>query len=215
VRATCAGDPSAGRCAFVLVFWRDGAEPHVTSEQSQSDRNADMAAIALHRDRAAFGRVFVSFAPRIKGYFRRLGADDAAAEDLVQEVMLAVWSKAHQFDPTRAALSTWIYSIARNKRIDMLRRAPPVDADWRDPTLQPPAAPQGDGVAEAREIKERIERAVARLPVEQAQLLRIFYFDDRTHTDIASDLGLPLGTVKSRLRLALGKLKSALEGLAD
>lgn len=176
---------------------------------------ADMLAVAQARDRAAFGRIFEHYGPRVKAYLRRLGAPDATAEDLTQEVMLSVWRRAHQFDRGRAALGTWIYTIARNKRIDALRRDRRPDFDPDDPALVVEGeggAPRGDDQAEAAEARREVMRAVAQLPAEQARLLRIFYFEEKPHSVIAEELGLPLGTVKSRLRLALGKLRVLLNG---
>jgi RNA polymerase sigma factor (sigma-70 family) len=175
---------------------------------------ADVRAVAQSQDRAAFARIFAFYGPRVKAYLRRLGAEDAAAEDLTQEVMLSIWRRAHQFDRSRAALSTWIYTIARNRRIDALRRERRPDFDPEDPALvgDNELAPRGDHYAEGAQARREVMRAVERLPVEQAQLLRIFYFEEKPHSVIAEELGLPLGTVKSRLRLALGKLRVLLNG---
>ena len=169
----------------------------------------DLRAVAEARDRAAFARVFAFYGPRVKAYLRRLGAEDAVAEDLTQEVMLSIWRRAHQFDRTRAALGTWVYTIARNKRIDALRRERRPDFDLEDPALVPEdgSAPRGDRQAEAEQVRRGVMEAVEQLPAEQAQLLRIFYFEEKPHSVIAEELGLPLGTVKSRLRLAMARLR--------
>ena len=170
---------------------------------------ADLRAVAERQDRAAFGRLFAFYGPRVKAYLRRLGAEDAAAEDMTQEVMLTVWRRAHQFDRARAALSTWIFTIARNKRIDAIRRDRRPDYDPDDPALleEPDASPRGDEVVEAAQMRRIVLGAVDQLPAEQADLLRIFYYEEKSHSVIAEELGLPLGTVKSRLRLAIGKLR--------
>jgi RNA polymerase sigma factor (sigma-70 family) len=180
----------------------------------EASLEADIGAVAAHGDRAAFARIFAFYGPRVKAYLRRLGAEDAVAEDLTQDVMLAIWRRAQQFDRTRAALSTWVYTIARNKRIDALRRERRPDFDPEDPMLVGEAemAPRGDHFAEAEQARRRVMQAVDQLPKEQAQLLRIFYFEEKPHSAIADELGLPLGTVKSRLRLALGKLRVLLNG---
>jgi RNA polymerase sigma-70 factor (ECF subfamily) len=185
-----------------------------TTQPNLGALEADMRSVALGRDRAAFGRIFAFYGPRVKAYLRRLGAGDAAAEDLTQEVMLSVWKRAHQYDRGRAALSTWIYTIARNKRIDALRRDRRPDFDPDDPALvvAGDGAPRGDRHAEAEQVRREVMRAVERLPQEQAQLLRIFYFEEKPHSVIAEELGLPLGTVKSRLRLALSKLRVLMDG---
>jgi RNA polymerase sigma-70 factor (ECF subfamily) len=183
------------------------AGPDVTLE-------TDIRAVAQARDRAAFARIFAFYGPRVKAYLRRLGAEDAVADDLTQEVMLSIWRRAHQFDRTRAALSTWVYTIARNRRIDALRRERRPEFDPEDPALVGDAelAPRGDRYAESEQARREVMRAVEQLPAEQAQLLRIFYFGEKPHSAIAEELGLPLGTVKSRLRLALVKLRVLLNG---
>lgn len=175
---------------------------------------ADLLSVARERDRAAFARLFDFYAPRVKAYLRRLGAEDAIAEDLMQEVMLSIWRRADQFDRSRAALSTWVYTIARNKRIDALRRDRRPDLDPDDPALMAESedASRGDLYAEAAQARRDILRAVEQLPPEQARLLRIFYFEEKPHSVIARELGLPLGTVKSRLRLALSKLRTLMNG---
>ncbi len=175
------------------------------------DHVAAVAAIARLGDRAAFGRLFRFFAPRVKAYLMRLGADNAAAEDLMQDVMLTVWRRAPTYDPALAGVSTWIFTIARNRRIDALRRGrrPPLDAE--EPALQPAAPVTPDSALDARQWERRIGAAIAVLPPEQAQMLKLAYFEDRSHTDIAETLNLPLGTVKSRLRLAIARLRSAFE----
>jgi RNA polymerase sigma-70 factor (ECF subfamily) len=168
-------------------------------------------AIARHADRQAFARLFQFFAPRVKAYLMRLGADDAAAEDLMQDVMLTVWRRAPTYDPALAGVSTWVFTIARNRRIDALRRVkrPPIDAD--EPALVPSAPLAPDSAIAAQQWETRIAAAIATLPAEQAQMLKLAYFDDRSHSDIAETLKLPLGTVKSRLRLAIGRLRSLFE----
>jgi RNA polymerase sigma-70 factor (ECF subfamily) len=176
---------------------------------------ADLRAVAERRDRDAFARVFAYYAPRVRTYLRRLGADAGVADELAQEVLLTVWRRAHQFDRSRAALSTWVYTIARNKRIDALRRERRPDFDPEDPAFVGEAlsGPRGDHHAEVEQVRREVARAVERLPPEQAELLRIFYFEEKPHSAIAEELGLPLGTVKSRLRLALGKMRVLLGGL--
>jgi RNA polymerase sigma-70 factor (ECF subfamily) len=177
------------------------AEAHVQALQ----------AVARHGDRQAFARLFAFFAPRVKSYLMRLGADEAAAEDLMQDVMLTVWRRAPSYDPTLAGVSTWIFTIARNRRIDALRRGKRPAMDANEPALLPSAPPAPDNALAAQQWESKITAAIATLPAEQAQMLKLAYFDDRSHSDIAAALSLPLGTVKSRLRLAVGRLRSLFE----
>jgi RNA polymerase sigma-70 factor (ECF subfamily) len=138
----------------------------------------------------------------------RLGASNASAEELAQETLLAVWRKAALFDPARAGASTWIFTIARNLRIDAIRRERPVPAD--DPSDAAPEAGADAGVM-AAEREQRVREAMKALPPEQAQIVELSFFSEEPHSAIAERLGLPLGTVKSRLRLAMGRLRALLE----
>ncbi len=170
----------------------------------------DLEAVGRNRDREAFARLFAYFAPRVKAYLRRIGADPQQAEELAQEVMLTVWRRARQFDPGKSSPSTWIFTIARNKRIDMLRRRAAAAAVESGEARG--EGPQED-VGEAFEavdiglMRDKLVQAIAELPPEQAEVLRIFYLEGKSHSEIADALGLPLGTVKSRLRLALARLR--------
>jgi RNA polymerase sigma-70 factor (ECF subfamily) len=169
-----------------------------------------LAAVAERRDRYAFATLFSHFAPRLKAYMRRLGLEDARAEELAQEVMLIVWRRATLYDPALASASTWIFTIARNKRIDELRRERRPEIDPDDPALVQDTAPAADLLVSQDQTGRRLRAAVAALPEEQAEVLRKNFFEDKPHGVIAAELALPLGTVKSRLRLALAKLRQAL-----
>ncbi len=163
--------------------------------------------IAQDRDRRAFADLFAYYAPRIKAYLRRLGADDTLCEELAQEAMLTVWRRAHLFDRRQAGVGTWIFTIARNKRIDAIRRDRRPEIDPNDPALVPEPEPSADKAVENDQRGARLHDAIAVLPEEQAKLLRLSYYDEKSHSAIAEELNLPLGTVKSRIRLALGKLQ--------
>ena len=165
--------------------------------------------IAAAADRSAFAELFQHFAPRVKSYALRLGAAGPAAEELAQETLLAVWRKAAQFDPSRASASTWIFTIARNLRIDALRRERPLPApeDDADP------APLADQLLAGAEEDGRVRKALKSLPPEQLQVIELSFFTETPHSAIAERLGLPLGTVKSRLRLAMARLRTLLEDL--
>lgn len=172
---------------------------------------ACIASIAQARDRESFIALFTHFAPRLKGYLVRHGADPRHAEELTQETFLTIWRKADQFDPTRATASAWIYTIARNLFFDFVRRERHPD-DHRSRELEPiQLTPEEE--LHATQSEARLRRAIESLPVEQAKVLRLAFFEEQTHGDIAVSLGLPLGTVKSRIRLATAHLRSALDDL--
>jgi RNA polymerase sigma factor (sigma-70 family) len=167
-------------------------------------------AVARDRDRGAFAALFQHFAPRLKAWLMRLGADAAQADELAQEVMLTVWRRADSFDPAQAGAGTWIFTIARNRRIDRIRREKHPEIDANDPALVPEAPESADRRIESLQNTARLRAAIEKLPVEQAELLRLAYFEDRPHSAIAEQQQLPLGTVKSRLRLALARLRREL-----
>ncbi len=167
-------------------------------------------AVGKSKDRQAFAVLFRHFAPRVKAYMRRLGADDAAAEELMQEAMIMVWRRAQTYDPKLAAVSTWVFTIARNKRIDGLRRMARPEIDPNDPTLmQDPTQP--DVIVNQAEAAAKVRAALGRLPEEQAEAMRLAYYEGLTQSEIATRLDTPLGTVKSRMRLALQRLRDALD----
>ena len=180
-----------------------------TQRAPAQDAAALIRAIAERRDRAAFAALFTDYAPRLKAYVRRLGTADEVAEEIVQETMLMVWRKAALFDPGRAAASTWIFTILRNLRIDTLRRTRPFPAGL-DPVDEPTQA-DADSRIDAERRSARLRAALAGLPPEQADVIRLSFFDERPHSEIEQALGIPLGTVKSRLRLAVARLRSVLE----
>ncbi len=175
-------------------------------------QNLDELVLAVGRERSrrAFGALFGHFAPRLKSYLKRLGTESSQAEELVQEVMLLVWHRAETFDPTQANASTWVFTIARNRRIDAIRRERRPEFDPNDPALVPQAAEAADRVVETGQETARLRAAIGALPREQADLLRLAYFDDKPHSVISAERGIPLGTVKSRLRLALDRLRRLL-----
>jgi len=174
-----------------------------------------LVAVGKHRDKGAFQRLFYYFAPRLKAYVMRLGAADDVAEELVQEAMLMVWRRAETYDPGQARASTWVFTIARNKRIDAIRRARRPEPDMNDPSFRPEEVQQADRFVEAAQDEERVKEALKTLPEEQADLIRQVYFQDKSHRVIAAETGLPLGTVKSRIRLALKKMRLTIEERDD
>lgn len=180
-------------------------------ESLSSDELSDLLhAVSVDRDRGAFARLFSHFAPRLKAFGLRQGADLAAAEELVQETMLAVWRKAATFDRNLATPTTWIFTIVRNKRIDMFRRENRVevaaDEDLDAPSDETPA----DELYGMARSGEALRQALRMLPEDQLAVLKKAFFEDKSHSVIAAEMQLPLGTVKSRIRLALARLRSHL-----
>jgi RNA polymerase sigma-70 factor (ECF subfamily) len=176
-----------------------------------TDWSSAIVDIARAKDRRQFALLFAHFAPRLKAFFLRLGLPSGVAEDLAQDTMLAVWNKAQMFDPARASASTWIFTIARNLRIDMLRRE-------RDPkelaeAIEAAAEPMPSDHVLTVERETRIRAALEQLPNEQATVIRLSFFEDRPQSEIAAALAIPLGTVKSRVRLAMNRLRALVEDL--
>ena len=182
----------------------------MTVVRDGQDNNALMLAVARDRDRGAFEALFTHFAPRIKGYLLRLGAGAGLADDLAQEAMLTIWRKAALFDPSRASASTWIFTIARNLRIDAIRREHHPDFDPNDPAFVPDEELAPDAKLVLEDDGDRLHAVLKDLPAEQAQVVQMSFFADKPHSQIAQELGLPLGTVKSRLRLAMARIRGAM-----
>jgi RNA polymerase sigma-70 factor (ECF subfamily) len=168
--------------------------------------------IASFKDKTAFSELFKLVGPRIKGYLMKLGSSDVAAEDLLQEVMLTVWRKSETFDRSKAAVSTWLFTIARNKRIDMLRKEIRPQLDPLDPMLSPNQEAAADDIYGSNQEAMKISKAIEQLPTDQAVLIKMTYYEDKSHSIIADELKMPLGTVKSRIRLASTRLRKLLEG---
>jgi RNA polymerase sigma-70 factor (ECF subfamily) len=169
-------------------------------------------AVARDQDRNAFAQLFAYFAPRVKSFLMRTGLTDSVSEEVTQEVMLTLWRKAPYFDPSRAGASTWVFTIARNQRIDRFRRTRSQATDTQlDPSDEAPAPLSGEDIAITEERDKEIRRALGTLSTEQATIVRLFFFDEKPHAEIARELGIPLGTVKSRVRLAVNRLRTLLD----
>lgn len=167
-------------------------------------------AVAQRRDREAFAQLFAYFAPRLKAWLVKSGATSTAAEDFAQDAMLTVWRKADLFDARKARAATWIFTIARNRRLDMLRRdarpLPTPDIELAADNMQRP-----DDILSTNQDAELVRNALSRLKPDQVEVLRMAFFAESPHSDIARQLDLPLGTVKSRIRNAMIKLRFILE----
>ncbi len=161
-------------------------------------------------DRQAFEQLFAHFAPRVKAYMMRLGSNSASAEELTQEALAAVWRKAGQYDPAKAGASTWIFTIARNLRIDAFRKENRPELDPDDPALVPEPEKSAEDTVWASQRAQHVQTALRDLPEEQRRVVHLSFYEDRTHTEIAEQLDLPLGTVKSRLRLAFQRIRNSL-----
>jgi RNA polymerase sigma-70 factor (ECF subfamily) len=168
-----------------------------------------LVAVAQRRDREAFAGLFQWFAPRVKRYMQRLGADVDTAEDLAQETLVQVWRKAAQYDPARAP-SAWVFTVARNLRIDRLRRQRLFEVELTEEADAEDELGDGHERSLDRLDAGRLADLVGALPAEQIQAVRLAYFEGLSHAEVGRVLDVPLGTVKSRLRLALAKLRSAM-----
>ena len=178
------------------------------SDRSALEWSKDLELIKTNKSEAAFARLFYHFAPRVKAFLIKSGADVGLAEECAQEVMVTVWNKAHLFDPSRASASTWIFTIARNKKIDALRkqlRPTPDDLGWG-----PEHEPDQEEMVGLQQETEKLGQAIANLPDKQRVLVERAYFEEMSHNEIAEATGLPLGTIKSRIRLALERLRHAM-----
>ena len=198
---------ASGRCHAVpyAAMYEDAG---VELGNEDQDWSALMVRVRDERDRLAFGLLFGHFAPRVKHFLMRGGAAASVAEDCAQDVMATVWAKAGQFDPARASVATWIFTIARNRRIDVLRRdrrPEPEVLDW----IGGDEPDQADVYLAAEESRV-LTRALADLPEKQRALIQRAYYGDLSHAQIAAETGLPLGTIKSRIRLALDRLRAKL-----
>lgn len=205
---------SDGGAAWISFVAR---EPTQGTMATHEDLDAWASAMARSADRQAFAALFKHFAPRLKTYLVRLGTAEGVAEDLVQEAMVAVWRKAAQFDPGRASASTWIFTIARNLRVDHFRRLgnqPTRGGDDDDEAIeQADTAPTPDEELLTRQRESGVRAALRQLTPDQARVLQLSFFEDKPHARIAQELAIPLGTVKSRVRLAVQRLRQLLPDL--
>jgi RNA polymerase sigma-70 factor, ECF subfamily len=173
-----------------------------------------LSRVVRDRSDVAFRRLFEDFAPRIRSYMMRHGADGATAEELAQETLLTVWSKAGLYSSDKGTSTTWIFTIARNLRIDRLRK----EVGWQELSdEQAEAIPSDDAAPDdtvsQRQREGRVQAALAQLPADQREIVTLAFIDGLTHSEIAKRLSLPLGTVKSRQRLAYQKVRERLQDL--
>lgn len=191
-------------------------QPTTLSESELASTDPDvhaqwLEAVGTRKDRQAFAELFSHFAPRVKAYLLRLGADNAMAEEIAQDVMVTVWRKAELFDRSKSSAATWLFRIARNRRIDVLRRKRMVNVDTETMVIEDENLPNPEETLDEDKRQIRIRQALSKLPEQQLQLVELAFFTELSHSQIAEETGLPLGTVKSRIRLAFGRLRRILE----
>ena len=167
--------------------------------------------VAQNRDRQAFGQLFDHFAPRLKSFMMRKNTSAELAEDLVQEAMIAVWTKAALYEPSKGSVTTWVFTIARNLRIDRIRRDVHMPTTELGDYDEPSEAPEGEELLGRKQEDGLVARALQSIPEEQRQILVLSFVEEMPQSEIASKLSIPLGTVKSRMRLAYGHLRRILE----
>ncbi len=195
-----------------MVSARQQATPSCPKSADLAKHHAElMVKVAQHQDWVAFQELFLFFGPRVKAMMLKAGADNALAEDVVQETMTKVWRKAGLYVANRGSVSAWVYTVARNTRIDRVRRASSQAYDDIDDLDLESDEPTGEDQAHLSQQATSIAAAVQELPKEQREVIELAFMHDLPQSEIAEKLSLPLGTVKSRLRLAYGKLKVRLE----
>lgn len=207
--------PTGARAALISVA---APQPARHLMPTNDELNEWMRAVAERADRQAFAALFKHFAPRLKGYLAKSGCAGDLAEDLTQEAMVLLWRRASTFDPARAALSTWLFTIVRNVRIDHHRRrqvtadshADSVDV-WEGDLQELDEAMPPEELVFAAQRERNVHQALARLPEDQALVVKLSFFEEHPHARIAEKLGIPLGTVKSRIRLAVAHLRRILD----
>ena len=194
---------------IIRLVYKKAFIPVVKKIVMQNTWAEHLSQIQLHQDQKAFAELFSYFAPRVKAFLIKSGASPSMAEECTQEVMATLWHKAHLFDPSRASVATWIFTIARNKKIDALRkqrRPEPEDLQWG-----PKSEPEASDILALQQDANQLTLAITALPSQQRDLIKKAYFGELSHSEIAAETGLPLGTIKSRLRLALSKLRQTMK----
>ncbi|MES9991939.1 MAG: sigma-70 family RNA polymerase sigma factor [Candidatus Thiodiazotropha sp.] len=194
----------------MLAVTNLNTESEIVPEVALNEAVDWLLSVAENRDRYAFERLYGYFAPRIKGYMIRQGADEASADDLAQETMVQIWRKAHHYDPQKAAVSTWIFRVARNLQIDRLRKRKLHEVELTAEEEQNDEGLTAHERFEKRPDADRLRTLVGDLPEEQMDVVRLAFFEGLSHSEVSYHLSIPIGTVKSRLRLAFGKLRTGM-----
>ena len=188
---------------------------NIKADTFSANRDEDLTLcvelIGKNQDKLAFNSIFRYFAPRLKSFLVKAGSTDSQAEEVIQEVMIAVWTKSSTYDSNKSSVSTWIYTIARNKRIDKIRKEKRHYLSESDEGLEIPVDSTQEKEIFSAQVSNSLKKYMSNLPEEQSKLLKLSYFYNKTHADISTELKIPLGTVKSRIRLALTKMRHLVE----
>jgi RNA polymerase sigma factor (sigma-70 family) len=163
--------------------------------------------IAINQDKASFKKIFDYFGPRLKSFLMSSGAEESIAEEVIQETMAIIWTKADYYNPKLASPSTWIYTIARNKKIDILRKSRKAILENIDTAILPPVEPKLEEDVDHDQRFEIVNKYLNDLPKEQLDLLKMNFIEEKSHGEIAEITKIPLGTIKSRIRLAMEKIR--------
>ena len=204
--------------ALAGIVRRDIENKMVAIRRLQSDPKAvatalakSIVSIAATRDEASFEIVFRHFAPRLKSYFLRRGADSSLAEEITQDALVLVWRNAALYNPSKASASTWVFTIARNLSVDRFRRTRRPAFDPTDPAFVPDVEASPDQQLERAEADQRVREVMSALSANEKSVLMLSFYENHSHGEIARQLNLPVGTVKSRIRLAFAKIRAALD----
>jgi RNA polymerase sigma-70 factor (ECF subfamily) len=176
----------------------------------KDDMRSLIALVANQQDRSAFVQIYEYFSPRVKSFLIGRNMAPQLADEVLQEVMLAVWQKAHLYSPEKAAVSTWIFTIARNKHVDRIRQEKFPELDAEDPSLKPAESAEVEGECASMEQSKAVQEALAKLPKDQYEVIYMSFMRGVSHGEIGERLDLPLGTVKSRIRLGFKRLRAEL-----
>ena len=203
---------------FQLVSEQDmplqsGMGTGTTSDEARPSSHWDtlLVRVGRERDKEAFAALFAHFAPRIKSFLLKLGTDMSLAEEIAQEAMIIVWRRSETYNPAQSGAGTWIFTVARNKRIDRLRRENRPLPDFTDPAFSKDGPETGEIVVLRQQEEEKIRHAMKNLSEDQAKMIFSAYYEEKSHREISEESGVPLGTVKSRIRLALNRLRAHLD----
>lgn len=212
VEARMTPKPDRPRPVAKVIPLRNSSGTMQAMTPTGEDMKDWLEAVATNEDRDAFAKLYRHFAPRLVSFLERSGLNGAEAEEVSQEALATVWRRASSYDPRQGAVSTWVFTIARNLRIDRARRAARASAGVAAIGSEAPEMePSAEDTSLAAERDDRVRKAMATLSPEQATVLRMSFFSEKPHAEIARELCIPLGTVKSRTRLAMSKIRAILE----